>query len=164
MNKAAMVRIAMAIGAFLKPNIGISRSAVGAWRMTFFARHLRMRSGQRIAGFGVIERSYFHGLPVSVIMALEAILTEPSFVAVLVTGHAARGEAQKSPAQIMHFYLGSFCWNNVFGIMAAVTGQRRMFTFQDIAGLLVIESPGVPLDERKIFSVVLRVTANALLT
>ena len=80
LNKAAMVRIAMAIGAFLKPNIGISRSAVGAWRMTFFARHLRMRSGQRIAGFGVIE------------------------------------------------------------------------------------SPGVPLDERKIFSVVLRVTANALLT
>ena len=47
--------------------------------------------------------------------------------------------------------------------MALVTFQSGVLAFQHIAGLFMIESPGIPLDEREIAAVVFGVAASALL-
>ena len=47
--------------------------------------------------------------------------------------------------------------------MTLVARQARVLAFECISGLLVIEGLDVPLDERKIFSVVLGMTAGAIL-
>lgn len=47
--------------------------------------------------------------------------------------------------------------------MALVASQSRVLAFQRVAGFLVIESFDVPLDQRKVFAIMLGVAAGALL-
>src|SRR5579859_5190309 len=47
--------------------------------------------------------------------------------------------------------------------MALTTGQASVFTFEKVAGVLVVKGFDVPLDQREVFAVVLGVAAGALL-
>lgn len=47
--------------------------------------------------------------------------------------------------------------------MAAIAGESSMLSFQRVPGLLVIKRPRIPLDQREVLAVVLRVAARALL-
>ena len=47
--------------------------------------------------------------------------------------------------------------------MALVTGHTGVLAFKQISRFLVIERPDVPLDQREVFPVVLRVAAGAFL-
>lgn len=49
------------------------------------------------------------------------------------------------------------------GIVAFITSQARVLSFQQITGLFVIESLCVPLDQREILAIVLGVAAGAFL-
>ena len=73
LREAAMVKVNVAIRAFAKREPGIARLAVRVRRMAFFALHLRVLPGERIARLAVIEFANGHRFPVGVVMALQTV-------------------------------------------------------------------------------------------
>ena len=81
---------------------------------------------------------------------------------VLVAGGAGRPQSQVGAVQVLN--RRPFLRNDVSGSVATCAAQSGVFAFENVTGLAMIEGLGVPLDERKIFAVVLRVAARALFT
>lgn len=100
LRKASPVRVAMAIRALIEGDSDVARFVVGSGCVTFLAGYVRMQSGQRVSGLEVIELSDRHCLPVVVIVALQAIRTQASFVFVLVAGDTGRGNSQEGPVEV----------------------------------------------------------------
>lgn len=48
--------------------------------------------------------------------------------------------------------------------MALITGESGVLAFENVSGLAMIEVLDVPLHQRKVFAIVLRVAAGTLLT
>jgi hypothetical protein len=96
-------------------------------------------------------------------VALQTILAQPSFVLILMTSHATCGNAEERLIRIVDFDRLAFGLRDVLGTMAAVAGQARVFALERVSGLLVVEGAEVPLDERKVLPVMLRVATNAFL-
>lgn len=76
---------------------------------------------------------------------------------------AGRSQAEVCTAQILHLNGRALDLRDMLGGVAAIACQTGMLALQDITSLLVIEGLEVPLNQRKIKSVVLRVTTGALL-
>jgi hypothetical protein len=103
LSKAAMVRVGMAVGTLGKGQANVSRLVARSRRVTFLARHLGVHTGQRIARSGVVELPTLTdagNLPVVVVVALQTVLTQPALVLILVAGHAAVRNSQKSLVQV----------------------------------------------------------------
>jgi len=96
-------------------------------------------------------------------VALLAIRAQPPFVRILMTGGAGLGGAQKRSAQILDLDKRLVGGRNVLRAMTLVAGQAGVFSLQRIASLLVIKRIGIPLDDGKIFSIVVGVAAHAAL-
>jgi len=163
LRETAVVRIGVTIRALGKRYPGVARLAVGARCVALFTLHLDVRSGQRIACLGVIKLANVDRLPVGVVVALDTIRTESPFVRILVAGGAGLRNAQKAARKVLHLDRRALRWDNMIGAMAASTSHAGMLAFENITGKFVIEGFGIPLDERKILTVVFRVTARALL-
>ncbi len=58
---------------------------------------------------------------------------------------------------------GRSCGRDVRRVVAFIARQAGVLAFKQVAGLLVIESLGVPLDQREIFAIVFGVAAGAFL-
>jgi len=97
------------------------------------------------------------------VVALQAILSETSFVKVFVAGHACLRNPQEGLAQILLLYVRALGGGDFIGQVALIAGQAGMFAFQQVSGFFVIELVRIPLDQRKIFAVVIRVAAHAFL-
>ena len=78
-------------------------------------------------------------------------------------GRARRRKAEIGSAGIFDLDRGAFLGRNVRGIMALRTLQPSMLALENVPGVFVIEGFGIPLDQGKIFTVVLGMTAGALL-
>ena len=78
-------------------------------------------------------------------------------------GGAIRGEAQIRPARILDLDCSSFLGRNVRRIVALGARQPGMLSLQNVTGIFVIEAFNIPLDQGKVFAVVLGVAAGALL-
>ncbi len=102
-------------------------------------------------------------LPIGVVMALNTVRAQPSLVRVFVARDAGLRHAQKAARQVHHLDRGALRGGNVIGAMAASASHAGMLAFENVAGKFVIEGLGIPLDQRKILTVVFRVTARALL-
>lgn len=157
------MRIGVAIRTFTESDANITRLAVRSGRMTFLAGDLDMGTSQWIARLRVVELADADCFPVVVGVALQTILAQPSFVLVLMTSHATCGNSEKRLIRIVDFDRRALGLRNVLGTMAAVAGQSRVFALEGVSGLLVVEGSDVPLDERKVLSVMLRVAPNAFL-
>lgn len=101
--------------------------------------------------------------PVDEVVALQAILSETSFVKVFVAGHACLRYPQEGLAEILLLYVRALGGGDFVGYVALIAGQAGMFAFQQVSGFFVIEFVRIPLDQRKIFAVVIRVAAHAFL-
>lgn len=112
----------------------------------------------------MVELADANGLPIVVVMALQAVRPQPAFVMVLMASRAGRRYAQVRLAQVFDLDGGAFSRRNVIGGMALVTSHARMFAFEHVAGLLVIEGLDVPLNQRKSLAVVVGVAVHAILT
>ena len=111
----------------------------------------------------MVELPNIEGFPVDEVMARLAIWTQTALVKVLVTGNAGGRQAKKRSVQIFILDRRPFLRGNVRGIMALVAFQTRVFAFQHISGLFMIERLGVPFDEREILPVMFRVATGAFL-
>lgn len=111
----------------------------------------------------MIELAHVDRLPIDEVVAGSAILAQPPLVLILVASHARRGKAQIGSAGIFDLDRGAFLGRNVRGIMALRTLQPSVLALENVPGIFVIEGFDIPLDQGKIFTVVLGMTAGAFL-
>lgn len=163
LREAAMMRVLVAVGALVERYANILRLSVGPVGVALGALHLRVQTGQRVTGLGVIELAHVDRLPVDEVVARLAIGAKASLMLILVAGDATGGEAKVGPVQVFFFDRRSLLRGDVRRIVAFVAGQSGVFAFEQIAGLLVVESCNVPLHQGKVFTVVLGVATGALL-
>ena len=104
-------------------NSGVARLFVLPGRVALLARDLGMQTGQRIACTRMVERAETERLPVTVIVTLQAVGSEPSLVLVLMAVAAARGETQKCSAQIFYFDDCAFARRHTLWLVTPVTFQ-----------------------------------------
>ena len=132
--------------------------------MALGALHLRVQTGERISSFRVIELSDIDLLPVNEVVAGDTVLPKASFVLILMAIDARRGNSEVCPVGILNFDRRAFLRRDVRWIVALVAGQTRMFPLEHVTSILVVERLDVPFNQWKIFAVVFRVAAGALLT
>jgi hypothetical protein len=78
----------MTIRALAEGNSHVPWFLVGTGSMALSASSLRMQTGERISGQGMVELADADALPVCEVMALQAVGAEASFVLILVAGGA----------------------------------------------------------------------------
>lgn len=164
LGKTTTVRIRVAIRATAECNSGVARLFVLPGSVALLARDLGMQTSQRIARHRMVERAETDRFPVSVIVTLQAVGSELSVVFVTMAAAAARGQTQKRSAQISCFDDRAFARRHALWPVTLVAFQPGVFALQPVAGLRVIESLAIPLDEGKIFFVVLGVALRAFQT
>ena len=157
LRETAVVEVGVAIGALAEWKSRVTRLAIRARRMALLALHLRVLPGEGVTRLAVIELPYRDRFPVRVVVALQAIGPKAPLVLVFVAGRARLRDPQERPRQILDLDHSARRRRNVLRRMALVAGHVLMFSFQNVARQLVVKRLRVPLDEREIFAVVLRV-------
>ena len=101
--------------------------------------------------------------PAVVVVALQAVLSESAFMLILVASHTCGRNSQKGLVQIFELDTFTFRSRHVFRGVATIADQARVFALKRVTGLLVVKGLDVPLDQREIYAIVLRVAASAVL-
>lgn len=161
LRKTSTVGIRMTIGAIAESDSRVARLFVPAWRVALLARYLDVQTSQRIAGDRMVERAETDHFPITVVVTLQAVWSQPPLVLVLMAIATAWRNSQKCSAQIFHFDDHTFTRGHALRRVTPGTVQPRVFTLEPVAGLRVIESLKVPLDQGEVFSVVLGVAVRA---
>ena len=102
--------------------------------------------------------------PVVEIMALQAILPELIFVRVLMAGRTALRKSQERVPQIFHLDQRLFGRTDVRRVVTLRAGEATVLSLEQVARLSVVEAlqRRNPVDQLKIFSVVLGVACGAM--
>ena len=82
---------------------------------------------------------------------------------VFVAGDAGCRQPKKGPIQVLVLNRCSFLRGNAGSIVALSAFDPGVLAFQDIPGFFVVEGLGVPLDEGKVFAIVVGVAASTFL-
>ena len=164
-----MVRVLVTVGALVERNAHVLRLAVRPVGVALGTLHLGVQAGQGIACLRVIKLGLtgladIDRLPIHEIVALLAIRTQAAFVLIFMAGNAAGRQTEVGSARVLDFDGRAFLGRDVGRIVALVTGQARVLAFQQVSRFLVIERLDVPLDQREVFPVVLRVATGTFLT
>ncbi len=125
-----------------------------------------MQAGQGIVRLGVVEVPALadaHRLPIIVGMALQAVLPQPPLMVVFMASGARGGKTQIRLAQILNLDRRPLALRDMLRRMTLGAGKTRVFSFECISGLLVIEALDVKFDQRKILAVVVGVATGTLL-
>jgi len=163
LREAAVVGILVAIGALAEWNANVFRLAIGTVGVALGALHLRMQSGERITGLGMVELAHVNGFPVDEVVAGLAGRAQTALVEIFVTGRAGGGHTEIGAVQILFLNGRTFLRRDVGGIVALVAGQSRVLALKQVSGFLVVEGLGVPFNKREVFAVVIGVATGALL-
>jgi len=136
--EGSFVRIDMAVDASLELHVPVACWTTGHIRfVALLTVHLDVKTSQRIAGLGVIE--LFGGLPIHVIMTLQAIVSELAFVHIFVAWHAILRQPEKGFREIFHLDERALLGNHVGRRVALLTSEARMLSFQDVTRQPVIK-------------------------
>lgn len=161
--EGAVVRIEVTIAAVREVHVFESRRTARRVRLVaLFAGNLCMKSGQRIARFGMIE--LLRVLPIVHIMTACAILPELPFVNVLVTALALRRQTQVGLGKIGPRDQRAQLRGNMCGRVALLTSNCGVLSFQGVACETMVELPlwMLPVNELEIHTVMLQVAAYAV--
>src|SRR5215469_2425660 len=112
----------------------------------------------------MIELSDADRLPIDIVVTREAVLAQPAFMLILMAGDTCTRDAQVGSIQILGLDRSTLPRRNVRSIVAFVARRSRVPAFKLVSRVFMVEGLGVPLDQRKIFSVMFRVAPGALLT
>ena len=115
-----MVRVAVAIGALAECKADVLRLTIGSVDVTFGALHLLVKAGQGILCFRVIKLPDIDRLPVLIVVALNAVLTEAASMLILVTAYAGGRKSKITSIEIGVLNGGAFWRRNVCDIVALV--------------------------------------------
>jgi hypothetical protein len=118
LREAAVVGILVAIGALAEWKANVLRLAIGTIRVALGALHLRMQSGEGIAGLGVVELAHVDGFPVDEVMAGLAVRAQTALVEIFVTGRAGSGHTKIGAVQILFLDGGAFLRRDMGGSVA----------------------------------------------
>ena len=136
--EGTFVRVDMTVDASLELHVPVTRRAAGHIRfVALLAVDLDVKTRQRIAGLGVIE--LLCCLPVRVIMALQAIVSELAFVDIFMARHAVLRQSEKGLRKVFHLDERAFLGNHVCRQVALLASKARMLPFQDVARQPVIK-------------------------
>src|SRR6267378_4495587 len=163
--EGAFVRIDMAVDAGLELHVPVACRTAGHIRlMALLALDLDVKTRQRIAGLGVIE--LFCRLPVHVIMTLQTIIPELTFVHIFVARYAILRQSEKGLRKIFHFDERAFVGNHVGGQVTFLASNARMLSFQLVARQPVIKLflRRLPMDQVEVLAVVFQVATDAVFT
>ena len=155
------MRIRVAIRAAAKGESGVTRLFVFPRKMALLASHFGMQTREGIAGFGVVELADADGLPVVLVVTLQAVGTKLPLVLVLMTRGAARRNSQKRLTEIFDLDGGALALANMFRTVTLRTGQPCVLAFESVSGFPVIEGSDVPLNQDEVFAVMLGVAGRA---
>ena len=111
----------------------------------------------------MIELPHIDHLPVVEVVALLARRAQAPFVWILMASPASSRQPKVGSVQVFDLYRGTVLRSNLRRIVAAVASKPGVLALKNVSGLFMIEALAVPLDQRKVFPVVLRVTTCALL-
>jgi hypothetical protein len=160
----AFVRIDVAIDAGRELHVSVARRAAGhIGLVALFASDLAMKARQRVAGLGVIE--LVCRFPVREIVALQAVVSQLAFVNVLVARLAILGQPKKGFRKILHLDERALGGDHVGSRVTFFAGYAGMLPFQLVAGETMIKLflRGLPVDEAEVFTVMVKMTADAIL-
>ncbi|HUE54913.1 MAG TPA: hypothetical protein VMO76_03715 [Candidatus Udaeobacter sp.] len=162
--EGAFVRINVAVDAGLELHVPVAcRAARHIGLVALLALDFDVKTRQGIAGLGVIE--LLCRFPVRVIMALQAIVPKLAFVHIFVARHAILCKPEERLRKILHFDERAVIANHESRRVALFAGDPSVLSFQLVAGLAMIKLflRRLPVDQAKVFSVVIQMTANAIL-
>lgn len=108
--------------------------------------------------FGVVKAA--SRLPVRGVVAPDTIAAQFTLVFVFVTRNAGTREAQEGAVEILHLDQIPIGRSDLFGVVATVTRQPRVFAVENEAGFAVIKAclGWLPMDQRKVGAIVFRMT------
>ena len=112
----------------------------------------------------MIELSDADRLPIDIVVARQAVLAQPALMLILMAGDTCGRDAQVCSIQVLGLDRSTFPRRNVRSIVAFVASQSRVPAFKLVSRVFMVEGLAIPLDQRKIFSVMFRVAPGALLT
>ena len=84
------------------------------------------------------------GLPVDEVMTLQTIGSKSGFMRILMAIRASRSDAQECLTEISYLDECEFTAVDMFGGVAALTGNPNMLSFELVSGLSVIKSVDIP--------------------
>src|SRR5258708_1150702 len=163
--EGAFVRIDMAVDAGLELHVPVAcRTAGHIWLMALLALDLDVKTCQRIAGLGVIE--LLRSLPVHVVMALQTIVPELTFVHIFVARYAILRQPEKGLRKILHFDERAFIGNHVRGQVTFLASNACMLALQLVARQPVIKLflRRLPMDQVEVLTVVFKMATDAVFT
>ena len=140
------MRALVAVFAAIVLELNEAGLAVIAGGVTLHAIHLGVKSGERVAGLGVIES--LHGFPFDRRVTLGAIAAELTLVHIFVAIDALAAQPQKRLADVLDLDGAAFFGGDLFWGVALVAGLLQVMSNQRPAGLGVIEEilRRLPLD------------------
>ena len=161
--EGAFVRIDMAVDAGLELHVPVAcRAARHIRLMALLALDLYVKTRQRIAGLGVIE--LLRRLPIHVVMTLQTIVPELTFVHIFVARYAILRQPEKGLRKIFHFDERTFIGNHEGGQVTFLASNARVLSLQLVARHTVIKLflRSLPMDQVEILAVVFQVATDAV--
>jgi hypothetical protein len=162
-GEASTVGVLVAVRALVERNPRILRLAIRFVGVALRALHLGVQPRQWVARLRVIELGNADLLPVFEIVALLTGRTKAALMGVLVTTAACGGETEIGPVQVLDLDGWAVGGRDARRIVAFVAGKAGVLAFEHVARFLMIEGLDIPLDQREVLAIVLRVAARALL-
>ncbi len=163
LRKTSVMRVFVAIRTLIKRDAHILRFPVRSIDVALCTLHLRMQSGQRIPSLAMIELRDIDRLPIVEVVATLAGLAKTPLMRVLVAGRACSREPQVRMVEVLILNRRAILRRNVSCVVAFIATHTCVLAFENVPSVLVIEGLGVPLDQRKILTVMLGVAARAFL-
>ena len=104
-------------------------------------------------------------LPISKVMALQAIVPQLSLVHVLMARYAVLRQSEKGLGKILHLDERAFIGNHVAGRMALFTRDAGVLAFQHVSRELMVELllRWLPVNQVEVFPIVIQVAPHAVL-
>ena len=160
----AFVGIDVAIDARVKLHVVIARRSAGFVRLVaLFARHFLVLPGQRIASLVMVEILGF--FPIHEVVAFQAVVSEPSFVNILVARNAILDEPKKRSGQILDLDERALFFHHVHRGVAFLARQTSVLAQQLVTRQVVVKFflRRLPVNEIEVRSVVIQVALHAVL-
>ena len=130
--------VAIDAGAECKAHVPDNLRIVGFRLVALLACNAAVLTREWVVRLRVVKLAC--GFPIVDGVTLRTVATQLALMPLDMTGNAVARKAQKCAVQVLDFYGGTLGGRYVFGIVTLLAGQPGVLPFQNIPGLVVVES------------------------